>query len=549
MKGDAVSAMGGRAALAGVVVFGAIALALPEALTHWDLGPDATGYVATAYNWIEGRGFVDPIVYSYFVEDLRPPAPALAIRSPLVSVLFALPLLLGATLAQLVVLHVIGAGLIAGAGLLVARRSMSGPAALGFAIAMGWSSAWIHHSRILATEVTAVGVILLTILLIRRAVSSIPMAMVFAGVTIIAWLTRPVLGLVFPAAVLCGLAELGPRRALRSAPFWTYVASFTVLAGATLGLVQGLTGQGLYAHYGLMWELLDARDAAVYGHDYAGKLAFIAENLTRILGAVQANASSYVRYMFREPAFLHLGWLVVPGLLFGLSGSTPGSIERRFAAVLGIGLTAAGLLVYCSFDVVRYSLPGAVCLWFVVMAMLDRGATGLSRRVGKSQPRPTLQLLIRMSPLLVVLALFTIDAPSAVERSWKAWQRHQEDDAPPRRTHWDKAAVALGPYLHPDAVVASPNPWRVYRWTGNAGLWIPRNLDREHLDAFLDDMAPGYLINDQGALFELLEASPRLQRLATYRDSVLYEVVDPAPESRPWKAPRPLAQIGTATDP
>ena len=59
-----------------VVAAGTLVLALPGVLTEVALTADALGYVATAHDWLEGKGFVDPIVYSYYLPGLRPPAPA-----------------------------------------------------------------------------------------------------------------------------------------------------------------------------------------------------------------------------------------------------------------------------------------------------------------------------------------------------------------------------------------------------------------------------------------------------------------------------------------
>ena len=59
-----------------------LALALTSVLAIIALPKAAVGYIATARNWVEGQGFVDPIVYSYYLEGVTAPIPAIAVRPP-----------------------------------------------------------------------------------------------------------------------------------------------------------------------------------------------------------------------------------------------------------------------------------------------------------------------------------------------------------------------------------------------------------------------------------------------------------------------------------
>ena len=61
------------------------ALALPGALLVRALSPDAIEHVGIASNWVQGRGFVDPVTYSYFL-DAPTPFPGIAMRAPAISV-------------------------------------------------------------------------------------------------------------------------------------------------------------------------------------------------------------------------------------------------------------------------------------------------------------------------------------------------------------------------------------------------------------------------------------------------------------------------------
>ena len=65
-----------------IVLSGNLALALGSVLAIIAMPNDAVGYIATARNWVEGQGFVDPIVYSYYLEGVTAPIPAIAVRPP-----------------------------------------------------------------------------------------------------------------------------------------------------------------------------------------------------------------------------------------------------------------------------------------------------------------------------------------------------------------------------------------------------------------------------------------------------------------------------------
>ena len=88
-----------------VVAAGAFAVALPDALVFLRLPNDVVVYIAAAKSWIHGSGFVNPVLYSYYLGDATPPVPAIAIQAPVVSVLFAGVLGLGTGLVGLGVAH------------------------------------------------------------------------------------------------------------------------------------------------------------------------------------------------------------------------------------------------------------------------------------------------------------------------------------------------------------------------------------------------------------------------------------------------------------
>ncbi|RIK96790.1 MAG: hypothetical protein DCC71_22195, partial [Proteobacteria bacterium] len=69
--------------------------------------PDAVEYLGIAWSWVSGAGFVDPVLYSYYLPGVRPPVPALAMRAPALPVLLAAPLALGASLRAVLIGHAV----------------------------------------------------------------------------------------------------------------------------------------------------------------------------------------------------------------------------------------------------------------------------------------------------------------------------------------------------------------------------------------------------------------------------------------------------------
>jgi hypothetical protein len=174
-----------------VVAAVAASIALPIALTWIRLPNDVVEYVAVARNWVEGRGFVDPILYSYYLGDTTPPVAAIVVRAPVISVLFAFVLWLGGGLAELSVAHVAWASCIGASTVLLGQRVMSLPAAAALGIVVAWSPAWELASTRLLTEATAIGVLLLLIALAPYGLRSARGALILSSLTLLGWLTRP----------------------------------------------------------------------------------------------------------------------------------------------------------------------------------------------------------------------------------------------------------------------------------------------------------------------------------------------------------------------
>jgi hypothetical protein len=161
--------------------------------------------------------------------------------------------------------------------------------------------------------------------------------------------------------------------------------------------------------------------------------------------------------------------------------------------------------------------------------------------------RPVLHTL----PALAVLALWAPENlpgwARSTGRQWRSYREHGTQLHFASRRSLGVPIRALCPTLDPDAVVASVQPWEVYLWCGNAGLALPLDIDSiASAERYLDDRRPGYVLIDRRLALRPFAASLRLARVARAGPLTLYEVIDAAPASRPWRAPPPLAAAGGA---
>lgn len=527
------------------VALGTVVLVLPFALYFWLLSPDSIGYIATAHNWVQGIGFVDPIVFTHYLAAARPPIPAFAVRPPLVSVLIAIPLALGADLTELIVTHVVWSGLIAGAAVLAASRSLSLPAATGFGIAVAWVPGFWLVAATPWTEVTAVGVMVLTLALLRNGVDSVRGALLLALVTLLGWMTRPNLGLLLAIVPLSVALTRGPTAALRSRPLWVYVGSFVLLHRAVVVAVTAVTGFAPYALYGLMAEILDVQQAFEYRREWVGPLPFLLSHLGEISVVLGENLQKAGKVLFQEGFYLWVGWLALPGLAFGLlrrSEEDEEVLELRFAAVGAVLFTAVSLCVYGGFDGRRYLLPGVVYCWFTIAALAGWGAERLADRLAPAGGGRPLAWTLRWLPALAALAAVATIPDAKLSKVRFLWTP-LEHRADPHESH--QQLLPLCELMDRDALVSSTHPWRVYASCGNAGLRVPNDLGaKEWLARYLDEQQPGYLLVKARRRWRReLERSPRLRYLEASGPWHLFEVVGAGPESRPWRAPPSLASL------
>ena len=353
--------------------------------------------------------------------------------------------------------------------------------------------------------------------------------MAFALLCAIAWLARPNLAVAVPAFALSGVLTLGPRRALRSAPLWIAVLGFFAVQQGISIAQRAATGFAPYAHYGVLLETTSAGEAGFYRKEFVGWMAWVAAHAGQVRSALAWNAREVLRLLFVLPDYHYVGWLLVPALADAWRRRDAARPLRLFLATTGLALLAVVAISWGAIDPRRLLLPAALCFWLLAASWLAHAA----RRIADAR-------LATALPALVVAAAWLL-SPSAAgtsrvaRQAWATYQRVGPTSLEPG------FAPGLCARMDRDAIVASPNPWDVYLGCGNAGWVLPRDLDSpEWVARYLAERPIGYVIAPfaDAARFE---TSPRLERLAAEGGHVLFGVRDPAPASRPWRAPPPCA--------
>lgn len=537
MQSSGWRALGGPAAVA----VGAAGLSVPVALAQWWFTNDVTEHLAVAHAWVEGRGFVDPVQWSYY-RNAGVPFPSFALRAPAVSMLAAVPLALGASVGTVIALHAVFASVLAGALVAVARRFLREPAAIGAAILLCWSPAWIVLSAHVWNEVTAVAGFLAVLASAGGAARSLPRALRCSAATAFAWLCRPNLLALALAVVVAAASTLGPRRALRSRPLWAYAAGTAALVGAISLAYTAATGEAPYSRYAVMTEMLTIHDASFYAKEYVGAWAYIDTHAGHITLRMGQQLRELAHTLFLQRDYHGLGWLALVGVPFALWSRRRGAVERRSVALATLGFAVVAVATFTDFDRNRYplfpALGAALCGGAALEALAEHGAARLTSRRWVA--------VCRASPLLVALAVFAATTAwqsidQAVYFGGRGWRQGTREVAKP----WDAPTRNLCPLMDRDALVAATNPWAIHLWCGNAGLVVPLDLGRPGLLArYLDEQHPGYLVVDQRREHRFLRHSPLVRHVITQGGFSLYEPVELRPGSRPWRAPPPLACAG-----
>ncbi len=527
------------AAAALILAAGVLVLALPHVLSAWQLTADSIEYLGIAHSLSSGAGFVDPVVYSTYLPP-QYPMPAAAIRPPLVPLLLAIPVGLGATIETTAVLHVLWASLVAIGVFLVARRWASLPSALAAAMGLCWAFGWIAMARLLLTEVTSVALVLALVAFAPRALGSVRGAATFAGLAFAAWLCRPNLALAVPALLTAALAGSTTwRRVIAAPPLWVCAGVFTLLvAGCSFGM-QAATGLAPYAHHGLLLETVGAEDARLYQRHYVGAFSYLATHTQQVAHLLLWNLEQILRSFFLTPDYHYVGWLAVLAIARGLRARGAAAFERRFVAWFTLWLIPPAVLVPGSVDPMRLSLFLALGIWLLAADLFDAGIEWLAARLAAARTRTW----IGFAPLALVLVVFACSPSARVQlgSAASAWRSYSIHGTQARNPWWARVSK-LCPLLERDALVASPEPWSVYLWCGNAGIWLPTDLDSPHsVQRYLDEQAPGYVVVEETSAPDQISRSPRLERIAAIDGLGVYRLLEAPPRSRPWRAPPPLA--------
>jgi hypothetical protein len=353
----------GREAAVAAALFAVVAgHGVLRSLVHPGFSPDAAEHLAIANSWVHGAGFVDPVVWFFFLDE-GPPLPGPAVRAPVISVLAAAPLALGASITGVTVLHAVWSGLVAALTLLLFL-----------------SKSWQLVTRIVWTEVSGVAALLAVVASARWVQRSVPGALVCCAATVLAGLTRPQMSALYLAVLVAAIWELGWRDALRRPPLLAYLVGFPLLWLAVRWVVEASTGLPLYAAYGGVGQFFSDKELMAYAKLYPGRGAFVTVHAAEILEIVGKRCVQLLRAVCFEPDFLYAGWLVPLAVGGGLVRRSDGVWEHRILALCTLGFTGVVIFNYSAFDAKRYPLFVAVPAVLGAFAALDHGLRVWGRR-------------------------------------------------------------------------------------------------------------------------------------------------------------------------
>ena len=554
------TSIGTLAGAAGVAL-GSFLLALPRVLSAWNVSPDTIEFIGIANNWVHGRGWLDPVLYSTFLPGALPPVHGMVVRPPGISLLMAPAIALGASLPQLQLVQSAAAALVAGLSVIVARRSVSLASAIAFGIALSWSPSWIAYSSQVLSEPLAIGALLLLVAAIPGAACRPARAARLGLLAVLAWLTRPNLAL-----VLVGFAMpiwlVGDRRVRSGRNVAIAVVVFAMAVAAIHWYVIEATGFAPFAHYGLLLQSTHPLESAAFERSWPGFLAYVMENADRVWATLAAAHSELFSIWFLQPSQLFVGWLVLPACVYAFR-RRPARMASQAVALSGLGLLLVVLAFYGGPDPERLGLPAAACFWLLAIEMLDALAKRWRERLprspvgatGKGGGRATRSLVAGL-PVYVVLAAFgaSLGMTDWIAQSRSELASYREEGSLPPGGMYPKIPASVCQLVDKDAVVAASHPWNFYLWCGNAAMWLPPDLTTPAvLQRYLDEKKPGYIISNpsRDSPFEvrrpklepLLVQSERLAKVARRSGLSIYRVRGAvAPDG--WDAPPPIPEAG-----
>jgi hypothetical protein len=523
----------------------AASIALPRATARWWLSPDAIEHLAIANAWVHGAGFVDPVQWSYHL-DVGPPLPAGSVRPPLLPLLLAIPLALGADLSGVLLLHSLWACAVVGVTAFVASGFMGLGAAAAAGLLLAAAPGWTFLTGAPLTEATGLAALLAVVAAAPGVLRAAPRALLCAALVWVAWLARPNLAALLPAVAVATAWELGVREALRSRSWWALWLGFGLLVLVTQLAVAAVTGSALYSGYDP--ELLSVREAWLYGREPVGTWSFVSSHAGEIaeIAARRVERVAAGLYLGKAAEWQWAGWLAVLGVPWALLRSRDGVVAHRLNAFCALGFALLAVLNYAGFEP-RYLLVPVVCGSLCGLAALDSALRRLRHALGErglARPAAALSAL----PAAAALLWVTLGPGGpATLRSWRLWDAERR--AFLARDYLDDPHTLLCRYMDPDALVVAANPWRVTAICGNAALREPRNLTVRGIGPhFLAEKQPAYVVAERGPASAWLARRRSLRAVASQGELELFEVIGPGVRSRPWRAPPPLVCAGRGAE-
>lgn len=489
---------------------------------HGLLTPDGMEHVSIANAASQGQGFVNPVQWHFSVPG-PPPLPAAATRPPTLPALLSLGLATGATLPTLFLAHALFAALVAVGMYLVGRRFMHpGPAAAATLLIV-LTPTWALVRASLLSEMTAMAAYLLVVATARNAVRSWAGALLCAGATILAWLSRPNLApLGLAVLVAAGWNLRRPGAFLRS-PLVVYaLALFAGMRIVSWGFTSQ-TGFAPYEAYG-SFENFPAARALRYGNEYVGMPAFVQANLSSIFAACASHLRRLLSLLFLSPLFHWVGWLGLIGTASVLRAPSRATIEERMLVLSALGFGAIIVLTYPAFDPFRYPLFPATSAALAGMAVVDRLLVDCERRFAWLGSTPARAL----GWASLVVACLTVVVPQYVASSMPRKAVETRTGGP-----MDEICDAL----EPGRLVVTDVPWPVHWNCGNPAIRLPSDLRKPEIEErFFSEQEPHFLVSYRKPWTRWALQSDRTDFLSTNGETYAFEVVGRSP----GKAPRPI---------
>ncbi len=534
----------------------------PAAARVWNPSPDAAEYLDAGRRAERGEGLVTGIKVYYIDapgEAPPQPEPIARTRAPLLPALIGVAVRLGGDGPGLQMIGVLAAAATAAAAaaLGTAARAATAPATSEPAgDDRGGAAAGIVAGVAVAT-LPALGATAVHLWAEPLAAAAIGWALVLAAVRRGA---APSLSRAIGAGSLAGLAALARPEAVLAVPAVIAVAALAGPRGGRLrAAASPLAGAGPILLVGLLARgggaspqsfLLAVRSFHdVTWHGYAEPpgtaLGLLADDPAFVIGGAFANLGHSLLALFDPRHAGLIGPAAVAGVVLGIRRRAPtegaptegGRIALLAPVIVALLLVAALAAPASTRDPRRFT---AVALTLLAPAAAA-GVVGVVGRIAARRRGAAIALAIVLAITQTVLVV-----PAIAKRIRRAARRAAAGEVHDRGTDgpWanpdlDRLVDALG-----EAPVAATHPWSIAWRTRARAVLLPVDLDADHLERLLDELAVTRVVLDRrgaearGGHAELAEPLhyERLLsergRIAAARDLGRYRMLDllPKPE-------------------